>query len=138
MCKITERYYKTALAAKPAENLTFPHKNAQSQTQHPRPLVAFMEALALAGKRPRPEKMGQVMEIALAPSRKPSTSNFDFKADLDDLRGGYAEISRRQIGVEVHRREDPLPPHRHAGHFAARHDHHSTRIKGDLFRVDTA
>jgi hypothetical protein len=32
-------------------------------------------------------------------------SNLHFKANLDDLRGRNTEISGRQIGIEVHRRE---------------------------------
>ena len=33
--------------------------------------------------------------------------------DLHDLRGGHSEISRREVGVVVHRREEPLAPDRH-------------------------
>jgi hypothetical protein len=38
--------HKTAFVVKPAENLAFPHKNAWSQSQQPRPLVALMEGNA--------------------------------------------------------------------------------------------
>jgi hypothetical protein len=31
-----------------------------------------------------------------------------------------------------------VPPHRHAGHLAARHDHDASRVKRDLLRVDAA
>jgi hypothetical protein len=42
----------TAFGAKPAENLTFPQKNAQSQTQQPRPLVELIrhQCLWLCGE----------------------------------------------------------------------------------------
>ena len=52
------------------------------------------------------------------------------------MRGGHAKIGRRQVGIEVHRREQMLAPHRHTGHFPARDHHNSPRIKSDLFRVD--
>src|SRR5262249_39093440 len=60
------------------------------------------------------------------------------KADLDDLVRRYPEVGGRQIGIEVHRREYTLSPYRHPGHFAARNNHHSSRVERDLLRVDPA
>src|SRR5690348_6386893 len=65
-------------------------------------------------------------------------SNLHFKADLDDLVRRYPEVGGRQIGIEVHRREYTLSPYRHPGHFAARNNHHSSRVERDLLRVDPA
>ena len=47
----------------------------------------------------------------------------DFEADLDDLVRRYPEVGGRQIGIEVHRREEPLSPYRHPRHFAAGYNH---------------
>jgi hypothetical protein len=50
-------------------------------------------------------------EAIRLPTRSPHhkirrrNSNLHFKANLDDLRGRNTEISGRQIGIEVHRRE---------------------------------
>jgi hypothetical protein len=50
-------------------------------------------------------------------------SNLHLEADLDHLCGWNPEIGRWQVGIEVHCREQPLAPYRHAGHLAARDDH---------------
>ncbi len=65
-------------------------------------------------------------------------SDLDFEPDLHDLCGGHAEISRREVGVEMHRREEPLAPDCHPGHVAIGDDHHPAKIIGDLLRIDAA
>ena len=68
----------------------------------------------------------------------PRSSDLDFEADLDDLSSRDAEMGGRQIGVEVHRREEPLPPDSHPGHLAVGNDHDPARIEGDFLGVDAA
>src|SRR5882724_10263858 len=65
-------------------------------------------------------------------------SDFDFEPDLYHLRRGHAKIGCRKIGVEVHSREEPLAPHRHARYLAARDNHDPAKIIGDLVWIDAA
>jgi hypothetical protein len=62
--------------------------------------------------------------------------DLDFQSNLDDLRSGHTEIGGREVSVEMHRREQPLPPHCHPGYFAARNDHHAAEVIGDLLWID--
>ena len=50
-------------------------------------------------------------------------SDFYFETDLYDLFGRHTKIGGRQIGVEVHRREKPLPPNGHSRHLAVSDNH---------------
>jgi len=63
-------------------------------------------------------------------------SDLDFETDLDDLDFRDAEIGGREIGIEVHRGEEPLPPHDHPRHLAARDDHHPAKVISDLLGDD--
>jgi hypothetical protein len=65
-------------------------------------------------------------------------SNLHLKAHLDDLCGRNTEIGGWEIGVEMHRREEALPPYGHPGHLATRDDQDPSGIKGDPLRVDAA
>src|SRR5271166_6162690 len=72
------------------------------------------------------------MDRASYPTLKRSPPNTLKRSFVDQAEDG------REIGVEVRRGEDPLPPHGHPGHLAARDDHDPSRIKGDPLRVDAA
>src|SRR5262249_4539143 len=48
--KLRSSDHKTAFGAKPAENLTFPHKNARSQTQQPQPRPLGVAEIGQDGK----------------------------------------------------------------------------------------
>src|SRR5271163_3921162 len=72
------------------------------------------------------------MDRASYPTLKRSPPNTLKRSFVDQAEDG------REIGVEVRRGEDPLPPHGHPGHLAARDDHDPSRIKGDPLRVDSA
>ena len=63
-------------------------------------------------------------------------SDLDLQPDLNDLCRRYAEIGRREIGVEVHRCKQPLTPNRQPRHFAAGDHHHAAKIIGDLLGID--
>src|ERR1700722_1102233 len=65
-------------------------------------------------------------------------SDLDFEAHFHDLSGRDTKIGGRQICVEVHRREETLPPYRHPGHLAARNHHDPTGVEGDPLGVDAA
>src|SRR5438128_11871934 len=86
-----------------------------------------------AGTDPRPPSLSLTTPIMVY---KLTHLDLDFEPDLHDLRGGHAEISCREVGVEVHRREEPLAPDRHPGHLAIGDDHHPPQVVGDLLRID--
>ena len=82
--------------------------------------------------------LGGICAIVSGARRSGGWSNLDFETDLDNLRCRYAEISGRQIGVEMHRRKDPLTPNRHPGDDTTGHNHDPARVKGDSIGVDAA
>src|SRR5271169_779966 len=96
-----------------------------------------LDELARHSRRPRQKRRSGARPDPKAQSLMLG-SDLDFEAHLDDLSGRDAEIGGRQIGVEMHRGKEPLPPHGHPGHLAARDDHDPSRIKGDPLRVDAA
>src|SRR6476646_10456626 len=62
----------------------------------------------------------------------------DFETDLYDLGGWHPEIRGREIGVEVHHREQGFSPDSHAGCLAAGDHHHPPEIVCDVLRIDAA